>query len=340
MNEDLIVPSAALPDTRPEEARRRDYKDEEIAGAPAVEAFKHSKILKLLATLFNQWYTSSCVPHGFLTTLEYEGIITPATLKSQLRAYRKRLNYPGEGSIAGDLWDKIKAGVSPLKEAPVKEKMTEAEANALPFVAGTKDLDFNYFEITDYSRIPGYVALGKAIPVYIYATKDEWSREYVKIIDLNLSIGSAYVRHCVCLVPNGDFTEDGVQYLTVHDSAAFGGRQLRYMPLPFLLKRAYYAARIEKKGELPPVPVPPAPSLPRVACKLGDRGDAVRNLQAFLIKKKMLDAAYLTGFYGALTAKAVLWYQLSRWEAFSSTIPELIELKGENWGPQSIGTLE
>jgi len=344
IDEDLIAPGSALPDNRPEEARKNDYKDEEVmppAGAGEVVPFKNKRITKLTATVFNQWYVGSCVPHGFLTALEYEGIITKDELKSQLRAYRKRSNYPGEGSIAVDMWDKIRGGVSPLADAPTKERMTEAQAAAMPLVLGDPVLKdrFNYYNITDYNRIPEYVAAGKAIPVFFYATKSEWSREYVRLIEPNLNIHDAYVRHCITLVPKGDFTEDGIKYLTVHDSAAFGNRHLRYMPLDFLLKRCYYAGRAESKQ--PPVPVEPpvVDRIPDVACKLNDRGEAVLALQRFLFDDGKLAAQHVTGFYGPLTAKAVLWYQLSRWQKFKSTIPELLELKGESWGPQSINSL-
>lgn len=340
MDDTLINLGAALPDTRPVEERNKDYKDDELAAASAREPFTHKRIKELAGTVFNQWYVGSCVPHGFLTALEYAGIITAKEIKSQLRAYRKRSNYPGEGSIAVDMWEKIKSGVSPNKDFPTPEKFREEQAAAMPLVMGEPVLKdrFNYFEITDPNRIAGYVAAGKPVPVFIYASKNEWAREYVDVRD-NVSIGNAEVRHCVCLVPEGDFTEDGTQYFAVHDSAKFGNRHLRYVSLEFILKRTYYAARIEKKGQVEPVPVPPPSDKPTVPCELGDRGEAVLNLQAFLIADGKLAPQYATGYYGALTAKAVLWYQLSKWQQFTSTIPELLELKGEAWGPQSIGTL-
>lgn len=339
IDEDKIAPGAALFSEAPKTA----YKDDELAAATVEEVapFKNKKITKLTATVFNQWYTSSCVFHAFLTSLEYLGIITKKEVKSQLLAYRKRINYPNEGSIAYDAWDVIRNGVSPYKDGETKEKMTEAAANAMKVIAGLpvlKDL-FNHFEITDYTRIPGYVAAGKPVPVFIYATEKEWAQEYVDIKTPSLKIGDAYVRHAVVLVPKGDFTEKGVQRFAVHDSAAFGNRQLRYVSYDFILKRSHYAGRLEKKGEVVPVEPPVVDRTPDVACELNDRGDAVLALQRFLFDQGKLQAQYVTGFYGALTAKAVLWYQLSVWEKFSSTIPELLDLKGEFWGAQSIASL-
>lgn len=341
MDETLLKPSSALEDTRSEDKRKEDYKDDELASGSAVTPFQHERIKELTATVFNQWYTSSCVMHGFLTTLEYAGIITPAELKSQLLAYRKRVNYPGEGCIAVDAWDKIRSGVSPLQDAPITNGYTESMANALNLIQGDPVLKdrFNYFEITDKNKIAGYVASGKPIPVFIYATLEEWAKKYVEIIDPNLSIDKAYVRHCVVLVPNGDFTKDGIKYFTVHDSATFGGLHLRYVPLDFILNRSYYAGRIEPKAGPVEPPIPPVTDKPDMTCEIGDKGEAVLKLQRFLIKDGKLESKYLTGYYGRITADAVLWYQLFNYHKFTVDIPQLLSWKGSYWGNESIGSV-
>lgn len=332
----------ALPDNRPISARRKDFTEKDlpqVAGAPA--PFNNQRIRELQATVFNQWHTSSCVPHGFLTQLEYEGIISKASLKSQLRAYRKRANYPQPGSIGIDMYDKIRAGVSPLSEALVMSEHTEAQANALPLMPGVKpEKDFSYYTITDYSKISTLIASGKAVAVFIYANKKEWSREYVELQESNLDISKAGIRHCVVLIPRGDFTKDGIEYYSVHDSSKFGNRHLRYMPHSFLLKRCYFAAEVFPKGA-EPMPEPPGERpLPLISCELEMNGDAVLDLQAYLIKKGFLEPQYLTGYYGALTAKAVLWFQLMNHEKFASNIPKLLEWRGEYWGRQSIDVVK
>lgn len=328
-------------DTRPTKERDKDYKAEEVrlfAGAPV--PYQHKRPKTVGATQYGQEYTSSCVPHGFYTQLEYEKIVPLGGL-SQLRAYRKRLNYPYPGSQAVDMYTQIKDGQSVNSDAPVTPMMGEAAANAMPRVVGVKLLkDFNYFEITNRPDAAQYVAAGKAVAIFVFATEAEWSREYVKIIDPNLKIEDAYVRHCVCLIPEGDFTENGKKWLAVHDSSKFGGRYLRYIPAEWLEKRTYYASYVLPKDAVVPTPVPPPTSDPRVPCYLNDKGQAVLNLQAFLVKRGYLESKYQTGLYGPLTAKAVLWYQLANWQKFTSTIPALLELRGEAWGPQSINSLD
>lgn len=262
-----IIPNGALPDPRPLELRKSDYKAQDLPALGVVTPFQHAKPTVLGATKYSQEYVGSCVLHMIYTQLEYEGIC-PATGMSQLRAYRKRANYPDPGTAAVDGYTKVRGGQSTNSEFPTKPNMTEAMATAMAYVTGTKLLpEFNYYDFeglafwqpdgnadANHAAIRA-VAAGKAVGMFIFATEEEWSQEYVTIKNPNLSIGNAYVRHAVVLMPNGDFTENGKQLLAVHDSAAFGNRHLRYIPVDFFIKRAYYASQVFKKGE---APVPPA----------------------------------------------------------------------------------
>lgn len=339
-----IVSQAALPDTRPPELKEKDYKAAEVAGAAAVAPFQNERIKKLTATIFNQWYVGSCVPHGFYTQLEYEGIVSKSFNPSQLRAYRKRVNYPSEGSNGVDMYDKIKAGQS--NDFPTPEKFREAEATAMPLIAGTKLLeDFKYFQywkngVIDHEQVVRDVAIGKAISIFFYATQDEWAREYVEIKEPDLHIGMAGVRHCVCLIPKGDFTKDGKQWLSVHDSAKFGNRHLRYISYDFLKERLYFAAKVYKASEIPVPPAPPALGLPLEYCNFEEQNTKVLALQKYLISKGFLEAQYATGYYGSLTAKALLWWQLFHHTKFTSTIPQLLEWGGKYWGQQSVKVMK
>lgn len=328
-----LFPSGALPDTRSDKEKEKDYLVEEIlAGAPV--PFQHERPTKLDATVYSQEHTSSCVPHAFLTQLEYAGI---GKELSQLRAYRKRANYPQEGSNGVDMYTQIRGGQSPHKEAPVVKGMREPEANALPLIQGEKIIpDFNYFIFRDYATIPAAVAGGKAVAIFIYATTKEWAQEYVEVIEDDLNGNEASVRHAVVLIPSGDFAEKGKEWLAVHDSAAFGKRHLRYISKDFLLKRCYFAATVAQKEDVPP---PAEVQQPTTVCEFGQKNGAVYALQSYLAKEGYLGAQYITGYYGQLTAKAVLWYQLKHHEKFPVLIPQLLEWGGKYWGPSSINTL-
>lgn len=347
MEENKIVSVAALPDDRPQALKDRDYSTEEIAsaGAPATP-FSNPKPLKLTATVYDQWYVGSCVPHAFWTALEYEGLVPPGLTPSQLRSYRKRINYAGAGSIGTDMFDQIRSGQS--TDFPTPPGFTEAQATAMPYVAGDKLIpDFKYFQYIDKKtgawlreNVPADVAIGKAVPIFIFATEEEWSREYVEIRTPNLNIADAGVRHAICIVPKGDFTENGKRWLTVHDSAKFGGLHKRYVEYDqFFMQRSYFMAKVYAASALPQPEPAPVIGKPLTPCELGDRGDAVTALQKFLIDDGKLDAQYATGYYGSLTAKAVLWWQLEHWDRFTVNVPQLLEWGGKYWGNGSIAII-
>jgi len=337
-----IFPDGALPDTRPASARDKDYDAKEIAGVHHTTPFGHKKITRLTATVYSQEFTSSCVPHAFYTQLEYEKLVKPAPKgMSQLLTYRKRANFPNPGTAAVDAYNRIREGQSENNSAPVKKNHREAEANSLPYLKGSPLIsDFEYFTINNYASVPSEVSRGKAITIFIYATEAEWSQEYVKIQTPNLSINDAYVRHAVCLVPQGDFKENATLWLTVHDSAAFGGRFLRYMDMDFFMKRGYFAAKVYGKNQ-GPTPPPPVTALPLVACEFKEQNRNVLNLQGYLIQKGLLESQYQTGYYGNLTAKALLEWQLLNYKQFNYVRPvrEILSMDGKFFGPQSINVV-
>lgn len=314
----MPFPKGALPDPRPPTARVTDYKAEDLPALGVVVPFQHPKPVALGASKYSQEYVGDCVLHMIYTQLEYEGIVNPIPNgMSQLRAYRKRANYPNPGTAAVDGYTKVRNGQSKNSGAPTVPNMTEAMATAMLYVEGSKLIpEFNYYEITNRALAPQAVAVGKAVGIFIYATEAEWSKEYVTIIDPNLNILDAYVRHAVTLMPEGDFTENGKQYLAVHDSAAFGNRHLRYIPLDFFLKRSYYASQVFKKGE---APVPPVFSYHfskqlRYNAKNNDAKELKAMQQALQFLKADDGKSYMTpgifGPFGPQTKKALGRFQL------------------------------
>lgn len=345
--EGKLVMNSALPDDRPQDLKDKDYRSSELT-ASAVPTFTHSKIREITgATIYSQEYVGDCVPHGLATMLEYEGIISHEGI-SQLIAYRKRINYPSPGCIGVDMLDIIRAYQNPNKDYPTPPGFTEAQATAMRLITGTKFIkDFKYFQhldskgAQDFTLVPADVAEGKAVAIFIFATEAEWSKEYVEIIDPNLKIQDAYVRHCISIIPNGDFMEDGRRWLSVQDSAAFGGLHLRHIEYDsFFLKRTYFSVKAYPVDALP-VPPNPQPSMnPTTPCQFNDKSDAVKNLQAFLVKEGKLEAQYVTSLYGPITAKAVEWWQLEHWEKFTGGVPTLLDNAGKFWGKESIAIVQ
>jgi len=341
-----IISNSALPDTRPDSEKVKDYSTSEIlTSGKEVVPFENKQIKKLALEEINQWYAGSCVPHAFLIQLEYENI-SPKNI-SRLRNYRKRSNFPQPGSIGINTYDNIRKGLS--NDFPTPARFTEEDATNMPYVLGEPMLlrDFNYYlyinsrtHSIEPEIIPIDIAKGKAVTIFIYATNDEWSREFVENTDTSVTLNNAYIRHAVCLVPKGDFTKNGKRWLAVHDSANFGGRFLRYISYEFLVDRVYFGAKVHAKDEVLVEPVEVVSDKAYLYCEFGNKGDSVLKLQTMLSNAGKLEKKFITGFYGALTAKAVLWWQLENWNLFTSSIPALLEMKGHFWGSQSTNALK
>lgn len=327
--------SGILEDTRTEKEKAKDWDSREIA----LGSGKGSKIKEIPIKVYDQMQTSSCTSHAILSMFEYNKVLNKNV--SRFPLYRKRFNFPSEGSNATDLITKSHSkhsnvgGLSYLKDVYEPSYLEEVWANSLKFVVGEDiTVPFNYFTVKDWDDLERTVNSGVAVTIGIYGTIKEWSREYVEETD-KVTPNNAKVRHQVTLIPNGAFREKGKLWFSVHDSAKFGGRHLRYATFDFLKNRVI----VQPQFALPDndtVEVPPPAKKSLKACKIGDTGDSVLTLQTFLADKGFLEKKYVTGYYGRITSASVLHFQLYYHKKFSSSIPELLEWKGEYFGGQSL----
>lgn len=323
----------AVLDPRPPLAKGADYSLNEIVTIADGTFFSHKKP-DSLRWVFDQYGTLSCVAHSVHNQMIYNGIALTPDQYSRLQTYRKRTNYSGGGMWLQDAYDRVKKGTLPYLEAPTPLNCTEAQANAMPYDEGVPKEDFIYHLSSTPSNALRFVNAGIAVEVFIYASVNEWSKEYVTATD-TVSLDTAAIRHGVVLMPKGDFNENGVNWYAVHDSAKFGGRFLRYVSEHFLLTRCYslgVALPIKKDQTLLEVK-------PTVAVKFGDRNAEVKVLQDYLIKKGYLGTSYNTGYYGNLTSKAVLDWQIANAVFFADygyTVEELKVLGGRWFGKVSL----
>jgi hypothetical protein len=332
-----INSSGALDDKRSEIEKQKDYLSIELSALSAIP-FQHSKIISLPMPIHDQKQSQSCVAHSILSQLQYENII-PENDVSRLRLYRKRNNYSEAGMNGVDAYKKVLTGIS--NDLLTPPNATEAYANSLPLVIGNPPKNkFTYYQHKDengnilFDSIINDIANGKSVEIFIYSSYNEWSQEYVTVKE-NVTLYTAPIRHAVCLIANGDFNENGKNWLTVHDSAKFGGTFLRYIDENFLRNRCYFSAKVLKENEIISQPVDVI-CPPDKICEFGNRGNAVLNLQKFLASKKYLAASNCTGYYGSLTARAVLKFQLERWQSFSCGVLGLVDNSGKYWGIESI----
>lgn len=323
--------TGVIQDNRTDKEKAKDFDSREIVLGTSTG----SKITEITVNYHDQMKTSSCTAHAVLSMMEYNGVLKKNVSRYPL--YRKRWNYPAEGSNATDLIQKSHSshhkdgGLISYEDITHPKTLTESWANSLEYIKGQDiTVPFDYFTVKEWSDLEKKVNSGIAVTMAFKSSVAEWSKEYVEEKDKDIE----RVRHQITLIPKGAFYENGKLWFSVLDSSQFGKRKIRYASFDFLKNRVIVQPQFALPKNIE-VPTPPATQTLSV-CKLNDKGQKVTNLQAFLAEKGFLDKKYVTGFYGQLTSKAVLWFQLTYHPKFSESIPELLEYNGEYFGKQSV----
>ena len=91
----------------------------------------------------------------------------------------------------------------------------------------------------------------------------------------------------------------------------------------------YYPVKVKKAKKIT--------TIPSTRCRYGQRSHSVLDLQRFLTELGLLAPEHNTSYYGPITSKAVIEWQLSNLD----TNPLLlIEWSGHYWGPASINKVK
>lgn len=311
-------PTGLRDDTRTKEAKSKDWTHEELTTEAIVgNPFRFTKILFPPSIYLNQLYTSSCVAHGVVLALAWE--IQKKTGKairpSPIFVYRQRPNYPSAGAWLQALFNVSKKGTCLYDSCPTPT--SEEEANNVVLTDAMREeakiLDgIEYYSFKDsYNSIDELAivsATNTMVPILIYATQEEWSREYPVILNPNLDPAKAYIRHCITVLPNSGFTENGIDYIAIQDSSMFGGLKIRYLSRTFVWKRvigAAYWKSVDMKhgnGDKPKHKFV-------IPMSRGSRGMEVLWLQKVLYYEGLLPEDCMTGNFGPRTLAAVRIYQ-------------------------------
>jgi hypothetical protein len=325
-----------LQDTRSNEDKEKDWFHEErlFFGQPLV--FQNEKITTSQFPIENQNSTSSCVAHATALALSSERKSDIGTYYrlSPAFLYRKRSNYPNEGAVPQEMYHTASVYGLPLY-ASLPTPKTENEMNA---VVLTQEMyteaeifkGFQYWTIQKPTiDAVANVAQNNAVSICIYATIEEWSKEYPTIINTTLDINSAAVRHCITVLPKSSFTQDGKKYITIQDSAHFGQIALRHLSEDFFNRRVYSAIYWDTVSTIG-VGQRPKHTFTQVLT-VGSRGPEVVMVQKLLISEGLLPSDCATGYFGGRTLAAV--------RAFQSKYAEILDgLSGPTrfWGQRCI----
>lgn len=297
-----------------------DHKHEELIGVSGgVDPFSNKKLITSPFVDEDQQGASSCVPHGVGRALAIERARQTNEGYQRLSwtmAYRLRSNYPAAGCWLQDELEVYRTvGAALFTTFP--DPQTEDQANSMIVSAQErteaaifKGLNYVQFNTpNDIVTLATVASQGKGVPILLFSTYEEWSQEYPKITIPGLQAQSplAEVRHCVCILPNSGFIENGVKYVTIQDSAHFGGITIRHLSEEFIAARVYGAAYWTAPAVLGSGPMP-VHTFTKVL-KPGMNNSEVVQLQKLLIAEGFLSSDCATGFFGGMTLGALHAWQ-------------------------------
>ncbi len=341
--------SGAVVDERPESEKLKDYKAEElIASFNPVSWTEKPQSSWRKFPIFNQNGSGSCVAQ---TEAKEMGIMRMQNSPedgyihfSATHIYQRRSNKPAAGMAAVDARTIASQGVT-LENFVQSQNMTDAQMDS----AVVKPYEKLVGEVF---KTPNYVALpvkdidtiasmiqttGKGVMVWFYFDYPEWT-EHPKVLTQNLDLyAPATARHSVCAV---DFTlVNGKKCLIIEDSwgTAYGMAGQRVIDEDFFKARNWYAGylvnfRFEEQAQ----PEKPRYTFTKVL-EFGQTNNDIKALQDILKYEGLFPVnTSSTGYFGSVTAKAVLQWQIKHAVA---ALEELNQLQGRRVGSKTIEKL-
>lgn len=344
--------SGANIDERPQSEKDKDYKFEEIVAAanPVNWVEKQQSDWKKFP-IFNQDGSGSCVAQTMAKLL---GILYWAKNQiyvhfSATHIYQRRANKPGGGMAGMDVFNIAREGAT-LEELVPSQRMNDEQMDSVEIPQYKKDVGA-VFKINNYVELPTkdieiiasvIQTTGKAVMVWFYFNFDEWTEQPI-VKNASLGARDAQGRHSITAV---DFTlHNGKKALIIEDSwgpnAGIGGQ--RIIDEDFFKARNFFAAypidfkfadQTQPQPEPQPAPVNPKPKhIFSQDLKFGQRNNDIIALQDILKYEGLFPTnAQSTGYFGAITAKAVL--ALQRKYQVAPEI-ELTQLQGRVVGPKT-----
>lgn len=328
-----------LLDERPEEEKEKDYNAEEVLPQSSVVDWRDKEIdqLKKVNRVKSQGQAGTCVAQTKATQLEWEvKRLTGEWIElSPLSIYKHRVNTT-PGMWVSDALNIVKKKGATLEAFLKSENLTEHEATiakmtttANAYAKALTEIDLSYLYLpTDIDRIATALEMGHAVGLILFATRDEYTNvPYIKNPNLNWT--TATIRHAVTALDY--FIYNGKKALWIVDSWGVGTGQGGYRIItedfmPRITTADYFDRFILDKGN-------PQKYDFYMNLKFGDRNDQVVLLQNFLKERGYFPVNQAsTGYYGSITANAVLRWQIDN---NVDTKETLTRLQGKHFGPKS-----
>lgn len=309
--------TGVTPDTRSQEEKDKDFLSEERLPVATADPFSNTQILASPYPHLNQLSTSECVPHAITLALaiERKNDTGNFALLSPTFVYRLRSNYARAGSAPQDIFNLCKKYGAPLYDS-LPTPQTEFQANNATLTSQmyTEASIYKgaspYYTIgspNDIAAIAKIAQQGHAVAITIYATEEEYSVQYPKILYPSLPYAQAEVQHEICVLPYSGFWKDGIRYVAIQDSAWFGGWKIRYLSEQFIKARCYGACYWTDVKLLSNGPLPTFHFIRTLF--VGSSGTDVKALQQVLISEGFLPTDLASGYFGGHTLAGVRAFQ-------------------------------
>ena len=308
--------NGACVDTRTEKQKEKDYNIKEVVASVAVVDWKEKSESEWRTFPDqNQGPSGSCVMQtirklaGVLLWLKEKVYVTFSGAYYQLRS-----NKPAGGMIGVEAFEIWRKNGLPLEQLVPSEKMSDAEMDSIKVEQYEKEIA-KVFKISnhigidngDFETVASVIQkTGKAVMCWFYFTSDEWARE-IPIVSGNIPFISA-LKHSVAVVDYGLI--NGKKYLKIEDSAHFAGLTEHYISEEVFKARNWFN-RYPMTFQFQETPNPLISKDLEKDLEFGMRDLDVIILQDFLKQLGFFPInVESTGYYGAVTVKAVRDFQL------------------------------
>ena len=320
-NEEIL--NGVLPDPRSPMDVQKDYLHDELIPMAVVLNWNRDMSGAPKYSVRDQDSSSSCVGQGTAKALE---IIT-GVVQSAHPQYRRRANYPYPGAYLQDAMDIIKNQGTTTEALDASQQMSETLMNR-DVTVETPLTEPVYIRISPVSidDIAMAIETQKHCVLTIVSSMPEWN-----VVKPIVSVTAPTFGHCICGIY---YFTDEVENKCILVDESWGENQIRQRILTedFIKARCTGAMYFVAAQPLP-VPVKPKFTFSRTLV-YGNSNYSVRALQDILKYEGFFPLnVSSTGYYGIITAKGVLAWQLKH---SVDTIANLNALQGRSFGPKSI----
>lgn len=328
----------ALPDNRTVEEKAKDWQAREVFafGMPVFRTVKENEWKKYQVR--NQDGSGSCVANSQAKVVEIhlKNSTGEAVKFSHAPVYQKRANKPQAGMGYPDA-PKLQVSVNTCKESDMpSENMTDAQLDSAVLPPNYEDLNDiarpnSYVTVpVNFNDVANYVEANGACIIWIVSDYKNWNKDIPTVGGK----ANGEVRHSIAVVDAVTF--NGVQYLVIEDSWGKFGKYdgQRLITREFFNDAVYMAyslvdfkySKLDQKFE----PF-------NVGLQYGQTGAEIARLQDYLRSRGTFPRnTKSTGYYGQITAQAVLAFQIT----YSvDSLANLNLLKGRHVGPKTLAAI-